>query len=157
MRGELIRRAHRHAFVALAALMVLSWSSRAEAACTISASGINFGTYSVFSATPDDAMGTVTVDCTNADNNVSVTFSAGASGTFAARTMKKGAEALSYNIFAEASRTTVVGDGTSGSVYFFSAHPGNPPQTITLYGRIPALQDVSIGSYTDTVLASVNF
>ena len=157
MRGELIRRAHRHAFVALAVLMVLSWSSHAEAACTISASGINFGTYSVFSATPDDATGTVTVDCTNTDNNVSVTFSAGASGTFAARTMKKGAEALSYNLFAEASRTTVVGDGTSGSVYFFSAHPGNPPQTITLYGRIPALQDVSIGSYTDTVLASVNF
>ena len=97
------------------------------------------------------------MDCTNADNNVSVTFSAGASGTFTARTMKKGAEALTYNIFAEASRTTIVGNGTSGSVYFFSAHPGNPPQTITLYGRIPALQDVSIGSYTDTVLAAVNF
>jgi spore coat protein U domain-containing protein, fimbrial subunit CupE1/2/3/6 len=157
MRGELIRRAHRHALLALVTLVVLTWSSRAEAACTISTSGINFGTYSVFSATPDDATGTVTVDCTAADNNVLVTFSTGASGTFAARTMKKGAEALSYNLFAEASRTTVVGDGTSGSVYFFSAHPGNPPQTVTLYGRIPPLQDVSIGSYTDTVLASVNF
>ena len=52
--------AHR---IGLAAAIVVGWSSRAEAACTISASGINFGTYSVFSATPDDATGTVTVDC----------------------------------------------------------------------------------------------
>ena len=50
MRGELIRRSPRHALVALAALIVLAWSAQAEAACTISASGINFGTYSVFSA-----------------------------------------------------------------------------------------------------------
>ena len=120
MRGEVIRRAHRHALVALAALMmVLSWSSRAEAACTISAAGINFGAYSVFSATPDDATGTVTINCTNADNNVSLTLSSGSSGTYTARTMKKGAEGRSrYNIFAEASRTTIFGDGTSGSVYF---------------------------------------
>ena len=157
MRGEVIRRSLRQIVIGLTAAIVVGWSSRAEAACTISASGINFGTYSVFSAAPDDATGTVTVDCSSTDNNVSVTFSTGASGTFTARTMKKGAESLAYNIFAEASRTTVVGDGTSGSVYFFSAHPGNPPQTITLSGRIPALQDVSIGSYTDTVLASVNF
>lgn len=157
MYGALIRRSLQHVGVALVATLVVGWSSRAEAACTISSSGINFGAYSVFSATPDDATGTVQVDCTNADHNVSVTLSTGSSGTFAARTMKRGAESLRYNIFAEASRTTVVGDGTSGSVYFFSAHPGNPPQTITLYGRIPALQDVSVGSYTDTVLASVNF
>lgn len=157
MRREVIRRFVRRLIIGLGVVVAVAWSSRADAACTISTSGINFGTYSVFSATPDDATGTVTVDCTNADTNVSVTFSTGSSGTFGARTMKRGADALSYNIFAEASRTTVVGDGTSGSVYYFSSRPGNAPQTITLYGRIPALQDVSIGSYTDTVLASVNF
>ncbi len=158
MRGEVIRHSLRRTAIGLAAAIVVGWSAHAEAACTISASGINFGTYSVFSAAPDDAAGTVTVDCASSDNNnnVTVTFSTGTSGTFTARTMTKGAEALSYNIFADASRTTVVGDGTSNST-FFSARPGNAPQTITLYGRIPALQDVSIGSYTDTVLASVNF
>jgi spore coat protein U-like protein len=27
----------------------------------------------------------------------------------------------------------------------------------TVYGRIPALQDVSAGAYTDTVVVTVNF
>jgi spore coat protein U-like protein len=29
--------------------------------------------------------------------------------------------------------------------------------TVTIYGRIPARQDVSAGSYTDTVVATINF
>lgn len=141
-----------------AVLMVWGMSGRAEAACTISTTAVSFGSYDVFNASATTSTGTVTYRCGNADHNITITISTGSSGTYANRTMKKGAETLTYNLFRDATFTTVWGDG-SGTTGQYSI--GNPPNNtdvpLTVYGRVAALQDVSAGSYSDTVIATVNF
>ena len=114
--------------------------------------------YNVFNGSDVDSTGTVTYRCNGSAHNVTVGLTQGASASFNPRQMQKGAEALTYNLFLDASRSTIWGDGTSGT----SVHPGgNPPNNtnvnVTVYGRVWAGQDVSAGAFSDTVTAVVNF
>lgn len=126
--------------------------------CTISAVSVAFGNYNVFTATPVDSAGSVTFRCNSQAANISITLGKGASSTFTPRTMSKAGEALNYNLYLDAARTNVWGDGTGGTSTYTNANPPNNQNvTLPIYGRIPASQDVSAGVYTDTVLATVNF
>lgn len=132
----------------------------AEAACTISATAVNFGTYNVFAASPLNAVGTITYRCGAPDRNVSITLSTGGSGSYAARQLRpaSGTDRLDYNLYRNAARTQIWGDGTGGTSYFFIANPPNNQNiNLTVYGRIPASQDVTVGNYTDTVIVTINF
>ena len=145
--------------LAAAALLgcALFCASPAEAACTITTTSVAFGSYDVFSATPVDSTGTVSFQCF-INFNVTVALSRGASTTFTPRTMKKGSEALSYNLYQDAARTAIWGDGTGGTtVYSNTFPPILQTVTLTIYGRIPPGQDISAGTYTDTIIATVNF
>ena len=138
-------------------LAVGALAGRAEAACTISTTAVSFGTYNVFNASATAANGTVTYHCGSADHNIVIDLSTG-SGTYATRTLKKVAENLNYNLYRDAAFATVWGDG-SGTTGHYTI--GNPPNNtdvnLTVYGRITALQDVSAGAYSDTVVATINF
>jgi spore coat protein U-like protein len=126
--------------------------------CTISVTSVAFGNYNVFTTTPDDSTGTITYRCNSTAFNISISISDGSSSTFGPRTLRKGTEVLSYNLYRNAARTTIWGDGTGGtSVYTQANPPNNTNVNVTVYGRIPALQDVSAGNYTDTVSAVINF
>ncbi|HET9361851.1 MAG TPA: spore coat U domain-containing protein [Vicinamibacterales bacterium] len=126
--------------------------------CTISAVSVAFGNYNVFTATPVDSAGSVTFRCNAAAANISITLSKGTSSTFAPRTMTRVGEALNYNLYLDAARTNVWGDGSGGTSTYTNVNPPNNQNvTLPIYGRIPASQDVSAGLYSDTVLATVNF
>jgi len=126
--------------------------------CTISVTSIAFGSYSVFTTTADDSTGTITYTCNSTASNISIALNDGSSSTFSPRTMRKGSETLQYNLYRNAARTNIWGDGTGGtSLYTRANPPNNSSVSLTIYGRIPALQDVSAGSYTDTVSAVINF
>ncbi len=155
MRGPMGRAAR----AAVAGLVCLCWgAARADAACTVSTTGVNFGSYSVFNPAPTDTNGNLTVHCTGLNLIVTVTLSTGSSGTYAMRTLRRGAEALNYNLFADATRTSILGDGNGGTTdYGWFLLIGNQTRNETIYGRIFAGQDVSVGNYTDTVLVTVNF
>ena len=72
--------------------------------------------------------------------------------------MLNGSEPLNYNLYRDAARTAIWGDGTGGTqVYSDPRTPRNQNVTLTVYGRIPAGQDVSVGTYTNTVTATINF
>jgi spore coat protein U-like protein len=123
-----------------------------------------FGNYNVFTTSALDSTGTVRYDCNPAAVNISIALSRGASSNFAPRRLTNGTESLNYNLYLDASRTQVWGDGTLGTAVLSVANPANtnPGNTsravdATVYGRIPALQDVSAGAYTDTVVVTVNF
>ncbi|HEU4687590.1 MAG TPA: spore coat U domain-containing protein [Vicinamibacterales bacterium] len=144
----------------IAAVWLLSTTNvfAQAASCTISVTSVAFGNYNVFTTTPDDSTGTVTFRCNSSAFNISISLSDGSSSTFNPRTLRKGAEVLNYNLYRNAARTTIWGDGTGGtSVYTNSNPPNNSNVSVTVYGRIPALQDVSAGNYTDTVSAVINF
>jgi spore coat protein U-like protein len=71
--------------------------------------------------------------------------------------MANGSQRLNYNLYLDTTRAIIWGDGTGNTqVYVNSSTPGSLV-TVTIYGHIPARQDVSAGVYTSTVTAVVNF
>ncbi len=130
--------------------------------CTASASGVAFGTYDPFSATPTNSSGSVTVDCTLSialSGSFDIALSTGSSGTYNARTMTNGGANLSYNLYTSAAQTQVWGDGTGSSATVnqtFSALL-TVSKTVQVYGEIPAGQNVPAGVYADTIMVTVTY
>jgi spore coat protein U-like protein len=72
--------------------------------------------------------------------------------------MRKGTETLDYNLYQDSTRTVIWGDGTGGSQTVVQPSPPlNTNIDVTVYGRVPAGQDVSSGSYSSTVTATIFF
>jgi spore coat protein U-like protein len=139
----------------------------AAVSCTVSATGPLFGIYNPLSATPTYANGQVQATCTLLSGgattvNLVSSYSTGRSGSYVLRSMAAGTSILNYNLFFDAAYTQIRGDGTGGSQTggaSFSLTPGNPTQstTSTIYGRIPASQDVAAGAYADTIVVTVTY
>ena len=85
--------------------------------------------------------------------NYTITLSIGA-GTYAARQMSYGTHRLNYNIYRNAARTRILGDGTASTVVISD---NRRIRNYTVYGRIPARQNVYAGSYSDSLIMSVYF
>jgi spore coat protein U-like protein len=132
--------------------------------CNITSAGVSFGSYDVFASTENDQTGTVSIACggnitTAATLTVSLDKGANSSG-LPNRNMKlaSGSDLLSYNLYFDAARTQVWGDGTGGTVIWSTVGGHNPTPTHTVFGKIPASQtSVSVGSYSDTVTMTLNF
>jgi spore coat protein U-like protein len=146
-------------FIVLSVVLGTLYASEASAqSCTISATSVNFGNYNVFNGTPLDSTGTITYRCNAQAANVTVALTRGASATYNPRLMFKGVEVLGYNLYRNAARTNIWGDGTSGTAIYSRANPPNNSNVnLTVYGRLPAGQDVSAGTFSDTVTAVINF
>jgi spore coat protein U-like protein len=138
--------------------------------CTISTVGVAFGVYDPSLSTPDDSNGSVNVTCFytgpgGADStNYSVSLSTGSSGSFTPRRLTAGASLLNYNLFRDAGRSQIWGNGTAGTSIVtgnIKVGPGAGNNTRTashpVYGRIPALQDADTGNYSDTILVTLTF
>ncbi len=120
-------------------------------------SNINFGVYDVRNTLPTDGLGRVTIFC-SINMNVTIQLDRGLhSSTYANRYMKHTyfADMLAYNIFTNVSRTTIWGDGSGGSSTVTLRVRRNRPRVVTLYGRVPSLQNVSVGTYSDIVTVTV--
>jgi spore coat protein U-like protein len=126
--------------------------------CTISTTTVAFGAYDpvVTNASAAlDGTGGVTIACTkSATSTIGLGLGSNASGS--TRRMANGTEYLTYELYQETGRATVWGN-SGGGLYTPAAAPSFAPRTFTVYGRVAAGQDVPAGSYTDTVVASVNF
>lgn len=151
--------------IVLALALIVPLLAARDAAATTSCSfqsvgAVSFGAYDVFSSLPADGTGSITFRCNGVGPGdlVTVHISKGNATSFLPRTMTAGAESMSYNLYSDASRTQIWGDGTSGtSAYGPSTPPDATDVTLTVYGRIPALQDVAAGSYADSVVISINY
>jgi spore coat protein U-like protein len=136
--------------------------SCAEAACSVSATGVAFGIYDSTSASPRDATGSITVSCTILSGlfGYDVSLSTGSSGTYANRRMTAGSSNLNYQIYADAARTQVWGNGSGGTTSVGgSSLVTNLGGTVThqVYGRIPAGLVTSAGTYSDTIIVTVTY
>jgi spore coat protein U-like protein len=132
-------------------------AARGLGSCTITAVGVSFGTYDVFSGSALDSTGSVTYNCISVLTTITINLSRGGAPTFSPRQMFRSGEALGYNLYLDAARMTIWGDATSGTSHYAVTPVLLSNVTVTIYGRIPARQDVSAGSYTDTVVATINF
>ena len=146
----------------LALLPLLAFARRADGALSCSfdsVTGVNFGSYDVFNASPTKATGSITFRCTGSGgtNLMTMSFSTG-SGTFANRTLISGANTLRYNLYLDPGNTQIWGDGSSGTFICPIDPSSSGRRTVTVYGTIPAGQDVGVGpSYSDTITVTMNF
>ncbi len=141
----------------------LSVTATVSASCSISTTALGFGAYDPVganNASPLDGTGTVIVTCTNGAA-AAVTLgqganaAAGSTDTTPIRRMKNAAGAfLSYSLYQDNAHTTTWGNTAGTSV----AQTGTgTASSVTVYGRVPAGQNVASGSYADTVVATVTF
>jgi spore coat protein U-like protein len=144
-------------FTLLATLTAVfpSFAAPSSTSCSIQASSVAFGAYNVFNSSPTDSTGTITYNCgASINGNITIELSKGQASAYP-RQMANGSERLNYNLFRDASRLLIW--GTASDSYSLGNPPKNQDVTVTIYGRIPALQDVKAGSYSDTISATINF
>lgn len=149
--------------MALAAALCLASASGALAAAKCSftvVTGISFGNYNVFNPSATLANGTLDVNCKGVGRggtSITITLAKGNAPTFN-RYMLNAAIHLNYNMYLDPALTLIWGDGTGGTSVFGPTHvANNVPVVATIYGQIPAAQDVSGGPYTDTITATVSY
>lgn len=127
--------------------------------CTIKLSGgFVFGNYDPYNSSPTNttASNLIAVSC-NGNGTATIDLSTGGNGSYFPRTMANGTNTLTYNLYTTASLTSVWGDSTGGTVDQSLAYHGNTSALYSVYGQIPALQNVNPGSYTDTITITVSF
>lgn len=127
--------------------------------CTISASTLPFGTYNVLSGSAlQTNASAISVACTRGSSAVTIGLNTGSNAAHASngmtRAMSNGAGGyLSYDLYTSATYGTVWNSSNT-----ISYSPTSLATTsFTVYGRIPALQNVVVGSYTDNITATVTF
>ena len=165
------KRQPRNAFKAAVTLWLCLTATSAVAtpSCSVSTPGLNFGSYDVFAAGVTNGNATLTVTCDlnpppgNADISYTISLSTGSSNSFVQRQMKSGANTFGYNLYTTNAYSVVWGDGTgstaavSGTMRLKNTNPSQT-NTHTVYGRIPALQDVAVASnYQDNVTVTVTY
>jgi spore coat protein U-like protein len=143
----------RFAPIAAAACALLPAAARA-ASCSNLSAALTFGpaAYNVYSTTDVTQAGTVSYKCPPPLAPV-VSLSASANGAYRPRQMTSGANTLDYDLYFDAAMTIVWGTGADS--HSLPSGPGQ--QTVPLYGRIFAQQDVAVGSYADTITVTFNF
>ena len=150
---------------AFALALLAPGTAAAGQVCTVSATDMAFGNYDPFAGGPLDSTSTVSVTCSSVGNAVvfyEVRLSPGQSGSFNPRAMTNGVSQLNYNLYRNRGRTQVWGDGSGGTLvrrrfYFLAPVGSTRTRTETVRGRVFAGQNVSPGTYLDTITVTVFF
>jgi spore coat protein U-like protein len=123
------------------------------AACTVSATLLDFGTTGVLQANVDSS-NSLSVTC-SATVPYSVSLDGGLSGAIdpTQRKLQKASEAVTYGLYRDAARLqpwgSAIGSNTMAGTGSGFAQP------LTVYGRVPAQATPSPGTYTDTIVVTV--
>jgi spore coat protein U-like protein len=138
----------------------LDVSASVAANCTISTAPVAFGAYdpvSTNAATDLVGTGALTVACTK---GVPATIDLGQGANYLApsRRMTAGAGAfLNFALYKDAARTQVWGSTMAGGTTYAYNSASKNSVAVTVYGTVPQAQDVPVGSYTDTVVATISY
>ncbi|PLS23042.1 hypothetical protein C0U40_02550 [Amylibacter cionae] len=130
-------------------------SAEVVPSCELDVTAMDFGSLQTPIASPVDETATVNVRCTNA-TDYSVTLDQGLGGGTGPtdRRMKNGSYELSYGLYRDIARSAPWGSLASNDV---DSTGIGANQSFTIYGRIPAGQPAYYGTYTDSVVVTVNY
>ena len=121
------------------------------------ANTLAFGTYDPVGANATAALDSASnfdVKCTKG-TNVILKMGLGNNASGQQRRLKLDAtNFLNYSLYSDASRSTVWNDTSNVVTYVATS---SATETKTVYGRVPAAQDASAGSYIDTVVITADF
>ena len=123
-------------------------------ACTVAGATLDFGSYT--SGQPGDLNGFTQLtysDCPA--GQLRFTLDGGGTGTTTARKMSNGSGGLlNYGVFRDSGRTQNFGLGAEARLITLTA-PGWA--NVSVYGGIPGGQSVAAGTYTDTLIVTLDF
>ena len=144
-------------------------SSNIGNVCTISTSAVAFGPYNPIvtnAASPLDASGGVTITCTKGATTT-VGLGLGVNPSASVRRMKDGGtNMMTYELYQPPDSTpgtacsygsAAVWGNSGGDLFTPAAAPNKNARTYNICGEVVAGQDLPSGSYSDTVVATVNF
>jgi spore coat protein U-like protein len=124
--------------------------------CSVTTTPVSFGAYNVYATTSPATTGQVTVSCNPASTPYTIALNGGLHGNISQRKLKQsgGTDNLLYNLYTDATMTTIWGDGTSSNGVTVASSNSTP---LIVYGGMKPLQDINTGTYTDTVGITVTF
>lgn len=125
--------------------------------CTVNVNSVKFGSYDVFNNSSTRTTGTINYDCSSAipsPSSITIDLSKGNAPSYTPRQLKNGTNVLNYNLYLDASGESIWGNNIENSQHYITPNLKN---TVTIYGIIPARQNVRIGTYIDSITATVNF
>ncbi len=129
-----------------------------SANCTITTTAVTFATaydpVGTNASTNLDGTGNIQVTCTKGAGT-SIALNLGANANVNQPRMKGpgAADFLNYMLYSDTGRTVL----WSGVTKTIAGAPSKAAQNFAVYATIPSAQDVSVGSYTDTVTATLNY
>jgi spore coat protein U-like protein len=139
----------------------LGVSASVTGSCRLrSISPVAFGTYDpllTHETNPLDGTGSINIGCTKGTGAVTIALGQGSYYT-TGRRMNGGiasADYLNYALYQDSGRTDPWGEG--GDAMVLATEPPSSGTAYTVYGQVPGAQDVSEGSYADTVLVTVSW
>ena len=142
----------------------LSVTSNISANCTITTGAVAFGAYDPVVAnasSPLTAQGSITTTCTTGASPVitlgqGLHTGGGSSDAAPVRQMQDGSsDNMGYGLYQDNAYAHVWGNTTATAPAIVTGT--GLPQTVPVYGRVPAGQNLPSGSYADTVVATVTF
>lgn len=151
------------------ALALLPFSRPAVAAgnatCSVSASNVAFGSVNVLPGGAVTTTGSISLNCTNFGKSevdiFCISIGAGSSSTGSQRLLVSGANSATYDLYQDASYTTLWGSWQTGfdtagmQVLFTSDANGNLVQSIPIYGKFFPNQNTLIpGAYSSSIAAA---
>ncbi|BCW88583.1 hypothetical protein sos41_17240 [Alphaproteobacteria bacterium SO-S41] len=121
-----------------------------------SASDLDFGTTGVI-ATAIPGTSTLGIQCTSGTTySVGISAGAGVGATVAARKMTgPSSQTVQYSLYRDAPHTLLWGVSIGSNTLAGTGNGAN--QIITVYGLVPVQTTSGVGSYTDTVTATVTY
>jgi spore coat protein U-like protein len=125
--------------------------------CTVEADDLTFGIQARLDADVDSTS-QIRTSCSTG-LAYAVSLGAGGGGDFNARRMVLGGNpsaTVSYQLYGDAARSQIWGDGSGGSVAPGGTGTGSP-QSSTVYGRVAPQATPQPGEYDDTVIVTVNY
>ena len=142
--------------------------------CLVATTAVAFGPYdpvSANSATGADvtASGSVTVTCTRSATGVTITLGPGGSPDGAQRRLAGGGSFLNYQLYHPTATSPAAACGTSTGTVWGTTGTGiftpsgvadwgaSSPKSFNICGLVPKGQDVPATTYSDSVLATINF
>ncbi len=129
-------------------------SATVQGSCTVVANDLTFGSYDP-SGGNLDVTTTIDVTCSNG-TGYEVGLNGGTTtGDVTARAMTASGVNLGYELYRDSSRTLNWEDLLSGNTV--TGTGDGTAQQNTVYGRVPGSQFIAIGTYNDTVTATVEF
>lgn len=125
-----------------------------QEACSISGTTLNFGTYSSGQQAALDAEGSISYSSCP-EGTLTIALDGGGAGDVASRRLTAGGgSTLDYQLYRNSTRTQVWGSGSEAQQIVLLVPDSG---TVPVYGRIPGGEDVTAGTYTDTVNITMAF